>query len=171
MTRLAISVLAAALSTGCAMPAVNAGPDPMACLFRDYVVVTSADDSLRGGMVVASTAGSMDTERMIQPDPVWRTFDHLHALHYNIRRFREAHHELPATLEAFSPDDAPGLKINVDAWGNRVGYVRVDAESYEVRAPGADSRFCTEDDMILRDDVLPDDAELARLRSVSGAQP
>lgn len=125
------------------------------CAPRPGEIYGSTADSLVGGVPMASVGGQVDTERMIQPDPAMRTYDHMHALRYELRRFRAQHNRLPNHIEEFSPSTAPGLKINVDGWGSSIRYTRLNDRSYEFRAPGPDHTLCTRDDMVARNDTLP----------------
>lgn len=127
-----------------------------ACAPRSGEVYGSQADSMLGGIPVASGGGIVDTERMIQPDPAMRTYDHLYALRYELRRFQSQHRRLPLDIEEFSPSTAPGIKINIDGWGSSIRYTRNSDSEYELRAPGPDHRLCTPDDMVAKNDSLPD---------------
>jgi hypothetical protein len=126
-----------------------------ACAPRPGEVYGSQADSMLGGIPVAAGGGIVDSERMIQPDPAMRTYDHMYALRYELRRFRSRNARLPQDIEEFSPSTAPGIKINIDGWGSSIRYTRISDQEYELRAPGPDHRLCTPDDMVARNDSLP----------------
>lgn len=108
-----------------------------------------------GGVVLARAWGHADTERQVQGSAEMRTYDHMHASRYDLRRFRARSHRLPRTIEEFSPPSGPGLKINVDGWGSSIRYTVLSDSTYEFRAPGPDYMLCTPDDMVARTDGLP----------------
>lgn len=125
------------------------------CGRRPGEVYGATADSMLGGVPVASAGGIIDTERMIERDPTMRTYNHMYALRYELRRFRSQNGRLPDTIEEFSSNDAPGIKINIDGWGSSIRYTRTSDEGYELRAPGPDHQLCTADDMVARNDSLP----------------
>lgn len=151
---LSLTVLGWSGVLACSQPQVS--PEPLEqCAPRPGEVYGSTADSMLGGIPVASTGGIVDTERMIQPDPAMRTYDHMYALRYELRRFRSQHGRLPDSIEEFSPHHAPGIKINVDGWGSSIRYTVFSESEYEFRAPGPDHILCTPDDMVARNDRLP----------------
>lgn len=93
------------------------------CRARPGEVFGSTADSLLGGVPVSSGAHGVHTERMLQPDPAVRTYDHLYGLRNMIRRFREAHGRLPDAMEDVLPPSTQGIKWNSTAGGVPSGII------------------------------------------------
>lgn len=148
-----LNVLWICVAAACSQSHVMRQVSP--CTARPGDIYGSTADSMLGGIPVARANGIVDTERMIEPSPFVRTYNHLHALRYELRRFRSRHGQLPNDVEEFSPSSAPGIKINIDGWGSSIRYTRTGIDSYEFRAPGPDHALCTPDDMVAQNDTLP----------------
>jgi hypothetical protein len=140
------------------------------CMPRPGEIYGSTADSLLGGIAVSSGAAGMHTERMLHPDPAVRTYNHLYGLRNMLRRFRENHGQLPTTIAEFS-SPAPGIKWNFDGWGSSIRYTWHGDDKYELRAPGPDYALCTEDDMVLRNDTLPNRPEASDAPRPVGRAP
>lgn len=118
------------------------------CAPRPGEVFGATADSMLGGVPVSASPGIVHTERMMMPDPLRRTQEHLHGMRFDLLEYARRHTGLPSSIEEFYDVSAPGIKYHIDGWGSSIRYTRLDAETYRFRAPGPDHVLCTGDDII-----------------------
>lgn len=102
---------------------------------------------------LAGTGKVVDTEDAVFPDPRERTWIHVDALRTLVRRYVRDHGALTLKLEEVS-SLRRDLPLLWDGWGYAIFFTRSGNE-YEIRAAGADGRYCTRDDLVATEDHLP----------------
>jgi hypothetical protein len=87
-------------------------------------------------------------------DPRLRTWVHVDEVRTLIQRYVERHGTAPHELSQLT-SLGPNLPSMWDGWGYTISYSRRGEDRFELRSPGPDGCYCTEDDFIATHDSMP----------------